>query len=269
MSSLTSIIVFAIIFLLFLAMAVVGIARPKIWGSGPMTRLGILGASIVLLVAVYNPEALLKPMRQAGIIDYDLYTDLYKGIHTFAFLLPILILLVLGIIERTMPNLPNRRTFVLFGYILTIFMFLFVAFTLPSQYDSPVKHDEHIITANLIKIQSAVEKYISDKNQCPDSIDSLISSGYLPQLPANPFTNQPMKEIPYGSPDYTGNFTYLPIYDQGIIYGYFLIAYGYKDSTGNRLMDPNTEDHAIIVFKSENLQNSDIKQALQSSMSPP
>jgi hypothetical protein len=104
-------------------------------------------------------------------------------------------------------------------------------------------------------------------------METLIADGYLTQLPVNPFTNQPMKDIPYGSSDYYGNFTYLPVTLGDKVLGYYIIVYGYKNTEGQHLLAPASKDHVISMGKNSEESKwpadapfPDVKQVIESTL---
>ena len=42
---------------------------------------------------------------------------------------------------------------------------------------------------DLFKLNEAIDQYYADKGQYPNSLDSLVSDGYIRAIPVDPFTN--------------------------------------------------------------------------------
>ena len=47
---------------------------------------------------------------------------------------------------------------------------------------------ESVLRDDLFKMKEAIDQYYADKNQYPASLDDLVSSGYVRELPKDPFT---------------------------------------------------------------------------------
>jgi len=57
------------------------------------------------------------------------------------------------------------------------------------QYRHSIIHaQEAVLSDDLYKIRDAIDQYYADKNQYPDSLDALVSDGYIRALPKDPFT---------------------------------------------------------------------------------
>jgi hypothetical protein len=64
---------------------------------------------------------------------------------------------------------------------------------------------------NLHAIQLALERYSSDNNgDYPLSIETICITGYLQELPLNPFTGEPMRCISDADTAQSGDFSYEP-----------------------------------------------------------
>lgn len=49
---------------------------------------------------------------------------------------------------------------------------------------------EAVLRDNLFKMRSLIDQYAADKGELPQSLEELVSSGYLRELPDDPFTGQ-------------------------------------------------------------------------------
>jgi len=57
------------------------------------------------------------------------------------------------------------------------------------QYRHSIVHSqEAVLHDDLTKLRDAIDQYYADKNQYPDSLDALVSDGYIRALPKDPFT---------------------------------------------------------------------------------
>jgi general secretion pathway protein G len=46
-----------------------------------------------------------------------------------------------------------------------------------------------VLKDDLFKMREAIDQYYADKGKYPESLDSLVSDGYVRKLPDDPFTN--------------------------------------------------------------------------------
>lgn len=57
-------------------------------------------------------------------------------------------------------------------------------------YISTVRHArEAVLRDDLFQLRSLIDQYTMDKQQAPQSLDDLVTAGYLRALPKDPFTN--------------------------------------------------------------------------------
>ena len=57
------------------------------------------------------------------------------------------------------------------------------------QYRNSIVHaNEAVLKDDLFKLRDAIDQYYADKNQYPDSLDALVSEGYIRAVPQDPFT---------------------------------------------------------------------------------
>jgi general secretion pathway protein G len=67
-----------------------------------------------------------------------------------------------------------------------------------------VKHArEAVLKEDLHTMRSAIDSYTYDKQKAPQSLDDLVTSGYLKELPKDPFTQRNDTWIADQGTDYT------------------------------------------------------------------
>lgn len=59
----------------------------------------------------------------------------------------------------------------------------------PRYFDSMSRSKEKILKNDLIVIREAIDKYYSDKNVYPDSLEDLVQYKYLREMPVDPITD--------------------------------------------------------------------------------
>jgi hypothetical protein len=230
-----------------LVSAVVGLIFWRGTKSGRIVVTVFMGLAILAFFLIYDSPRLTRHFIHTGLINYDQWLGLNRTISSFLFL-PVFILLALGFIVVVLPKHPDSRSFMAFGFIGAVIAFLAIGTSAPSWFGSAAFNDRIAVRSNTHKIRTALQKYGSDKGFYPDTIDPLVTDSYLANFPINPFTAYPAKNVPYGSPDCYGNFTYLPVALRGKVMGFYLIGYGYKGTKGSDLTGSGIEDHVEVVL---------------------
>jgi hypothetical protein len=242
--------------LIFLAMIIAGFIRLKKPESGWLIIAGFFGLATSVLFSEWSSFAFMDLVRD-GILSFDSYLKIMDLLMTFGGLLPVIIIFILFLVGFVHRAHPWSKAFMFSGCAGTLIALVVVGVTASSWMKAPGKAAEAEVKANAHTFKIALERYAIDYGGglYPDRIEMLSDDGYLTDFPDNPFTGQPMKNVPYGSHEFEGNFTYLPVKSDEKITGYYLLAYGYKTTTGECLLDPDVNDHVIIVLSSgsENL----------------
>ena len=50
-------------------------------------------------------------------------------------------------------------------------------------------HNEALLKEDLYHMRAAIDQYTQDKNRAPQHLKDLVSAGYIPAIPKDPFTN--------------------------------------------------------------------------------
>jgi len=74
--------------------------------------------------------------------------------------------------------------------VITIIIIL-AAIALPQYQKTILTTREAVLRDDLYKMRSLLDQYAADKQKLPQSLDDLVSAGYMRQLPVDPMTNQP------------------------------------------------------------------------------
>ncbi len=74
--------------------------------------------------------------------------------------------------------------------IVISIIIILAAIALP-QYQKTIMHTrETVLRDNLFKMRSLIDQFAADKGRLPQSIDELVSEGYMREVPVDPITGQ-------------------------------------------------------------------------------
>ena len=83
------------------------------------------------------------------------------------------------------------RGFTLLELMIVIsVMLILMAVAVPMYQHHVVQAREAVLKQNLFQLDSLIEQYRLDKGQSPQTLDDLVTAGYLPKLPLDPMTNK-------------------------------------------------------------------------------
>ena len=86
----------------------------------------------------------------------------------------------------------NSRGFTLLELMIVISMMLIlISIAVPNFSRSVTQSREAVLRQNLFTLRSLISQYTLDKQKAPQSLEDLVSAGYLKQIPNDPITNQP------------------------------------------------------------------------------
>ena len=64
-----------------------------------------------------------------------------------------------------------------------------LAISIPIYQKSIVRAKESVLKNNLFTLRTMIDEYSVDKQKAPESLQALVSEGYLRQIPQDPITN--------------------------------------------------------------------------------
>src|SRR6476660_9834318 len=91
----------------------------------------------------------------------------------------------------TVTGRVKQAGFTLLELMIVIsIIIILVAITLP-QYQKTIMHTrETVLRDDLRKMRSLIDQFAADKGRLPQSLDDLVSQGYMREVPIDPFTGQ-------------------------------------------------------------------------------
>ena len=93
---------------------------------------------------------------------------------------------------QSAPSNKRRRRslgFTLIEMIMVIaIMGILLAMAVPNYRTTVRASQEAVLRDDLFQLRSLIDQYTLDKQEAPQSLDDLVTSGYLRQLPKDPFT---------------------------------------------------------------------------------
>jgi hypothetical protein len=172
------------------------------------------------------------------------------GILSLSMAAASLVAIVIGIFNS---RIKNRVRLIVYGFLTLLT--LFVIFTCLTFQTVPNYNPEWESKKNLHTIQEGLDLYAEGHNgEYPPSVDDLITEHVFDRFPQNPFTRAAMRNMPFHSEPFEGEFTYVPVSREGKIVGYYLLLYGRKENEGMDINNDGVRDHVILVLDSENTE---------------
>ncbi len=97
---------------------------------------------------------------------------------------------------RASLRAKNARGFTLLELMMVIFIIMILAsVAMPVYNQAVVQARESVLRSNLATLRSVISQYTLDKQKAPQSLDDLVTAGYLRQIPLDPMTRQPNWEV--------------------------------------------------------------------------
>ena len=92
-----------------------------------------------------------------------------------------------------MARLRKRRSrgFTLIELMIVIsIMLILVSMAVPAYNQSILRAKESVLRQNLFTLRSVISQYTLDKQKAPQSLEDLVSGGYIKQIPNDPMTGK-------------------------------------------------------------------------------
>lgn len=97
-----------------------------------------------------------------------------------------------------MASRSKRRSsgFTLLEMMIVIsIMIILISIAIPIYSQSVVRSREAVLRNDLFELRSLISQYTLDKQKAPQSLDDLVTAGYLKVIPKDPMTNEANWEV--------------------------------------------------------------------------
>ena len=118
--------------------------------------------------------------------------------------------MTMRLLSRTHPGTKRSQGFTILELMVVLAIVIVLLGMAAGRYErSLLAAREAVLKQDLQTMRSAIDQYTLDKKQAPSSLDDLVSSGYLREIPVDPITRTREWHVDYEnvllSPDQTGS----------------------------------------------------------------
>jgi general secretion pathway protein G len=99
-----------------------------------------------------------------------------------------------GFAYRRRRNRAHGFTLLELMIVITLIMIL-ASIAVPAYNQSIIQAREAVLRSNLSTLRNVISQFTLDKQKAPQSLDDIVSAGYLRQIPIDPMTRQTNWEV--------------------------------------------------------------------------
>jgi len=92
--------------------------------------------------------------------------------------------------RRGRVNRRNRGFTLIEMMIVISLVLILISIALPNYNRAVLKSKEGVLKQDLFTLRQVIDQYTMDKKKAPQSLDDIVTAGYLKVVPKDPFTNE-------------------------------------------------------------------------------
>ena len=111
-----------------------------------------------------------------------------------------------GIPKHQKSKIKNQKStgFTLLELMIVISIIIILAAVALPQYQKTVMHArETVLKDDLFRMRSLIDQYAADKGKLPQSLDDLVTAGYIREVPKDPITDNKEWKLDTGEDPYS------------------------------------------------------------------